>query len=108
METKTHKTLQETGNRNPFAVPENYFEDFAAGIDERVASKKLTLRKLLKPWMYMAAMFVGVFLMGNIFYTLYQQNKKQDVDLYDIYVMSQIDQSVVFDYYDLSETPGNE
>ena len=104
MERKPNKLLQECGNKNPFTVPENYFEEFAAGMDARVTSNQVTLKRLVKPWMYMAAMFVGLFLMGNVFYSIYQQNRNNDTDLYEMYLTSQIDQSVVFDYYEAVET----
>lgn len=99
MDKELHTILKETGNRNPFTVPENYFESFAAEIDTKIGKDILSAKKLLKPWFYMAAMFVGVFLMGNLFYTVYQNNREIEADLYEMYVMSQIDQTVVMDYY---------
>jgi hypothetical protein len=88
-------------------VPENYFESFAAEIDTKIAKDRLSAKKLLKPWFYLAAMFVGLFLMGNVFYVVYQNNRKMDADLYEMYVMSQIDQTVVLDYYPV-ESDDNE
>jgi len=99
MDKELHKILKETGNRNPFTVPENYFESFAAEIDTKIGKDRLSAKKLLKPWLYLAAMFVGLFLLGNVFYAVYQNNRKMDADLYEMYVMSQIDQTVVLDYY---------
>lgn len=107
METKRKITLQETGNKLPFTVPENYFENLALEMDSRIAAQNTTFKKLIRPWMYMAAMFVGVFLMGNVFYTIHQQNKSRDAEMYEMYVQSQIDESIVFDYY-LSETVNQE
>ncbi|MDD2284794.1 MAG: hypothetical protein PHQ11_05265 [Paludibacter sp.] len=91
--------LDKMGNKNPFTVPQNYFEDFAAEMDLRISAKQTTLKKLIKPWVYMAAMFIGLFLIGNLFYAIYHHNKTKQADLYEIYVMSQMDQSVLFDYY---------
>ena len=99
MDKELHTILKETGNRNPFTVPENYFESFAAEIDTKIGKDRLSAKQLLKPWFDMAAMFVGVFLMGNLFYTVYQNNREIEADLYEMYVMSQIDQTVVMDYY---------
>jgi len=99
MDKELNKILKETGNRNPFTVPENYFENFAVEIDTKIGKDRLSVKKLLKPWLYLAAMFVGLFLMGNVFYAVYQNNRKMDADLYEMYVMSQIDQTVVLDYY---------
>lgn len=99
VDKELNRMLRETGNRNPFTVPGNYFENFAADIETKITSEKLSAKKLLKPWLYMTAMFVGLFLMGNVFYVVYQNNRKMDADLYEMYVMSQIDQTVVLDYY---------
>lgn len=99
MDKELNKILKETGNRIPFSVPENYFNNFAAEMDAKIATEKISVIKLIKPWLYMAAMFVGVFILGNVFYDFYQNNKKIDDDLYELYVMSQIDQTVELDFY---------
>lgn len=107
MDKELHKILKETGNRNPFTVPENYFESFATEIETKIGKDRLSAKKLLKPWFYLAAMFVGLFFIGNVFYAVYQNNRKMDADLYEMYVMSQIDQTVVLDYYPV-ESDDNE
>ncbi len=55
-------------------VPEGYFDDFArrimAQIPEEVCAKeeaKRTVWQKIRPYVYMAAMFAGVYLMMNIF-----------------------------------------
>jgi hypothetical protein len=94
-----NEKLQEIGNKNPFSVPEGYFENFGADMDATISMGKVSAKKLLKPWLYMAAMFVGLFLTGNVFYAVYQRDSKIEEDLYELYLTSQIDQSVVLDYY---------
>ncbi len=65
--------LNEIGRKNPFKVPEGYFEqfpeDFMSRLPERTTEepKALNLWDRLKPWIYMAAMFAGIALIVRIF-----------------------------------------
>jgi len=58
---------------NPFKTPEGYFENFAAGIMSQLLdaaqnnAASVSLRQRVRPWIYMAAMFVGIALMIRIF-----------------------------------------
>lgn len=55
-------------------VPEGYFDDFARRMMEKlpesvpvIAAPKRTVWQKIRPYVYMAAMFAGVYLMMNIF-----------------------------------------
>lgn len=99
MKPNKHISLAEIGKELPFGVPENYFEHFAVQMDEQIVSKSIPVRKLLKPWMYMAAMFVGVLFSGQIFYNKYQNNTSLNAENYEFYVLSQVDETALIDYY---------
>lgn len=66
METKK-QTLEDIGNKVPFKVPENYFsqlnESIMANLPEKETPviKPITLWDKSKTWLYMAAMFFGLF-----------------------------------------------
>jgi hypothetical protein len=66
METKINK-LSEIEKRNPFTVPKDYFSRFNEHIMARlpekeiVEPKKVSMWDKAKPWVYMAAMFMGIF-----------------------------------------------
>ncbi|HHV86162.1 MAG TPA: hypothetical protein GXX42_10200 [Petrimonas sp.] len=66
METKINK-LSEIDKRNPFTVPEDYFTGFNQRImdclpeKETVKPKAVSMWDKTKPWIYMAAMFMGLF-----------------------------------------------
>ncbi|HOI80128.1 MAG TPA: hypothetical protein PLI30_11055 [Petrimonas sp.] len=66
METRINK-LSEIDRRNPFTVPEDYFSRFNEHImarlpeKEMVEPKKVSMWDKAKPWVYMAAMFMGIF-----------------------------------------------
>lgn len=104
MEKIDQKILEKFGNNNPFTVPEGYFEDFASNINAQIAGEQVTFKKLMKPWMYLAAMFVGIFLLANVFYAIHRQNINRDAELYEMYLMSQLDQTILYDYYAFSMT----
>jgi hypothetical protein len=103
---KKNMNLNEIGNRKPFAVPENYFEDFANNFEVQIALKPLSPLKLLRPWMYMAAMFLGVFFMSRVVYTVYTDNKIANAENYELYVMSQVNDVENLEYFEteVSET----
>lgn len=98
MKNKMNISLDEVGNELPFRVPENYFDQFACQIETQITPQHIAITKLMKPWMYMAAMFVGVLILAQVFYTLYNNNVKKS-DRYESYVLSQVDESSLMDYY---------
>ncbi|MCE2616694.1 MAG: hypothetical protein ACTTKN_03105 [Phocaeicola sp.] len=65
--------LKKVGTKNPFKVPDNYFENFNKNIMEKLPEKNVTPEKEItlwdkvKPWIYMAAMFAGIMLMFKMF-----------------------------------------
>ena len=68
------KILKNLGKKNPFTVPENYFEDFTQELMNKLPVKEAilpteepTLWQRIKPWLYMAAMFCGIMLSVRIF-----------------------------------------
>ena len=71
---KEDNILMKVGTQNPFRVPENYFEDFTQELMNKLPEKEPmqrlsepTLWQRVKPWVYMAAMFVGIMLSVRIF-----------------------------------------
>lgn len=68
--------LKKVGTKNPFKVPNNYFENFNKNIIEKfpeknvTPEKEITLWDKVKPWIYMAAMFAGIMLMFKMFNTI--------------------------------------
>lgn len=66
METKKH-SLADINKNVPFKVPENYFSQFNESIMAALPEKKIiptkpvTLWDKSKTWVYMAAMFLGLF-----------------------------------------------
>ncbi len=95
--------IDEIGNRVPFKVPENYFEDFATQFESQVVLKPVSVYKIIRPWMYMAAMFLGVFFMSRIVYTVYSEKKQlASAENYELYVLTQVNDVESLDTYELS------
>ena len=71
MKTKINKLKEIDQTKNPFKVPENYFAQFNEEImnllpeKEFVAARPVPLWDKVKPWVYMAAMFIGLYVTIN-------------------------------------------
>ena len=105
MDKRKHISLDEIGNKIPFSVPENYFEQFAVQMDDQMGVATIPVKRMLKPWMYMAAMFVGVLLLAQVVYSVYNNNKAKN-EMFELYVLSQMDDSHMADIY-FSDTNGS-
>lgn len=68
------KILRKVGTDNHFTVPEGYFENLTSEVMNKLPEKEksaFTLREptkwdKIKPWLYMAAMFVGAALIIRV------------------------------------------
>ncbi len=96
-----NKNLDEFGKTNHFKVPEKYFENFSDNLISSLPEKEnrkpeiISLWDRFKPWAYMAAMFVGIMLMVNIFVNNSKENGILSEDVHDIPV-AQIDEFYSF------------
>ena len=78
--------LRTVGTKNPFKVPEKYFENFTKDLMEKLPEKetaaaiKVTMWDRVKPWFYMAAMFAGLMLTFKMFQDISDraQNKTEN------------------------------
>ncbi len=73
MEKEDH-ILKKAGTKNPFTVPNGYFEKFTQDLmthlpekDTSMLYSEPTLWERVKPWIYMTAMFCGIMLSVRIF-----------------------------------------
>ena len=98
---KNNKNIltEEMTKELPFSVPENYFNQFADQMDKQTVFKKSIIRTVFKPWMYMAAMFVGILIMGQVFYTINRNNTTRNAENYETYVLSQVDENSLAEIY---------
>ncbi|MDR2474049.1 MAG: hypothetical protein LBD53_10945 [Tannerella sp.] len=84
--TEEKNTLDELLSRNPFRVPERYFEEFTANMMSRLpeqageqpTAKVIPLLARIKPLLYLAAAFTGVVILFNVFNGIATLNKTTD------------------------------
>lgn len=73
MKKEDSKILEKLGKDPGFKVPDNYFNDFNSKLMESLPEVKITEEEKttlwikVRPFVYMAAMFAGIWLMMNIF-----------------------------------------
>lgn len=86
MEKKT-SLLDEIGRKHGMKVPEGYFADFTEKMVERLPEREIplpeqpTLWLRIRPWVYMAAMFAGVWLMMKMFTGIFSVEKGATPDV---------------------------
>jgi hypothetical protein len=89
METKRTK-LDELKGRNPFKTPESYMEELAEQImsqlpeKPREEAKTISLFERIRPWLYMAAVFVGLIFLFKLFDRprVMEENRLHDKSLF--------------------------
>ncbi len=99
MDKKQKISLNEINKELPFTVPDNYFEDFATRITAQTSEQKVPVRKMLRSWLYMAAMFTGILLLANIAHTVYQRDVNLKIENYENYLLSQVDDVSLIEFY---------
>jgi len=102
--------LDELKGRQPFRVPEGYFEGFTDDFMRRLApeAKVISLYDRVKPWLYLAATFAGIIILFNIYNNksaemvkdgtaihVAIEDEEEDEDfidfIFELYAMSSID-----------------
>lgn len=128
MKTKK-QTLADINKNVPFKVPENYFSQFNESIIEALPEKKITpvkpvtLWQKSQTWVYMAAMFLGLFFTMKVIVdstdkynpkvntastTISQQDYWNDVKISEDDFFEYIEtQFIEEDYYDLIYNQNN-
>jgi hypothetical protein len=95
--------LEEIEKKNPFKTPEGYFEHLTANVLAQLPEKTeqeirtLSLWERVQPWVYMAAMFVGVMLMIRIFVgppPNLNLNSSADIEAFYLYYEEELTSSV--------------
>ena len=108
------KLKEKVGTKIPYSVPEGYFKSFKANLMEQLPEYpekprevKLSVWQRIRPYVYLAAMFAGIWCMMQIFHHVSQQTvSRQDQilaayepDSYDYY----LEESSVDAQYELED-----
>ena len=69
------KIKEVAGKGSPFSIPDNYFESFKSNLmaslpeyPEKPVEQKVSVWHRIRPYVYLAAMFAGIWCMMKIFY----------------------------------------
>lgn len=98
------KLRKELGMENPFRVPEDYFEGFTSQLMSRLPEKEKsdvfrtpTTWEKIRPWVYMAAMFVGAALIIRV------ASSRVDVPVHEQSVLADdTDMEIEMEYIDVA------
>lgn len=98
--------LRETvGKKNPFKVPENYFETFRSAIEnklppypEKPVERRVSAWQRFKPYVYLAAMFAGIWCMMKVFHNV-SQNQSIGVDNFQDKIALVMNDQETMDFY---------
>lgn len=100
--------LSKINRKSGMTVPDGYFDDFAARMsaklpmrepsrDDSVAKGSLWFR--IRPYVYMAAMFAGIWCMLNIFKIIGSQSTDLSIDNNPVIARALSNETFVNDYY---------
>lgn len=104
--------LKKYGKKNPFTVPEGYFQSFPERLMEQLPEKEVISEPeiktwdRIKPWVYMAAMFVGLMFTVRAFVGEERQAQSTGMDteisnyteIPDEYIDPIVNQTMMDDY----------
>lgn len=103
---KEDKLLEKAGRHTGMSVPEGYFESFASQMMEKLpaypeAPRPVTLStwQRIKPYVYMAAMFAGIWCMMKMFHMASQNAGAVHLDNPPEAVVLAMDQGDTYEYF---------
>lgn len=92
---------QRYGKENPFRTPEGYFEHLTDSIMSQLPEKTpqqhapIRMWDRVKPWLYMAAMFVGLMFTARMFMGKYTAKENQGTNTEVSYSVSEIPEEYI-------------
>ena len=98
--------LKDISKVDPFKAPEGYFENFTNGIMSQLPdvehedSTNVNLWHRVRPWVYMAAMFMGIFLMIRLFVDFPAQQRIKNYASGGLNLTSSSDIDDFYNYYE--------
>lgn len=101
---KQSEILDKVGRKSGMTVPEGYFADFAARMTEtlpplsRTEAPKRSFWQKARPYVYMAAMFAGIWLMMQMFGMMQSRNVDLSIEDYPGVITALNDEGFVKDY----------
>ena len=95
----------EVGNKVPFTTPDNYFEEFSAKIEQLLDKQEesnqainLSLWQRVQPYVYLAAMFIGLYVSITTFVKPSIQQKQKEQELVELAIQKELLLDEIDDY----------
>ena len=109
------KLKEKVGKKIPYRIPEGYFKSFKTGLmgtlpeyPQKSVPQKLSTWQKIRPYVYLAAMFAGIWCMMQIFHQVSTQAESRQQ-------LAAVTDSAIYDTYDpdsydlyVDETYGND
>jgi|YelNatPaOPRAMG01_1025707.scaffolds.fasta_scaffold00225_51 hypothetical protein len=84
-------------NRNPFIVPDHYFEDFQAKMERMVHPVVIPWYRHARAWVAVAAAVMGI-VVGTHFLSPTKTVTEKPLTEEESYILSQVDEPALIDY----------
>lgn len=106
---KNGNILEQIGGKSGYKVPDGYFEQFASRMKEQLPERDIpepeivSTWKRLSPYLYLAAMFAGVWLMVQVFVAPAAEEQKREQAIAEAkaeveeYLLYSVDDYVLFE-----------
>jgi hypothetical protein len=109
MKTENNNILDKIGRKDGMTVPNDYFADFQAKMEgmlpyneEAESTKKIKAPRSfwgrVRPYVYMAAMFAGVWCMVKMFSLFTPANVDLSIDNNEVLTKALSDENFIYDY----------
>lgn len=109
MEKKSYSILDKVARRDGMTVPDGFFEDFAARMSESLPFRKeaeegeppviqKSVWAHIRPYVYMAAMFAGIWCMLKMFTLMSPSNVDLSIDKNQILTEALGDDNFIYEY----------
>lgn len=103
---KEDKLINHVGRKTGMKVPDGYFEEFVVKTmaalpeyPEKPVAQPLSRWQRIKPYVYMAAMFAGIWCMMKMFHIASQNSQSANIDNPPESIVLALDDSETFDYF---------
>ena len=98
---KESEVIRKIGNKQPFTVPENYFENFSVCMDAKLKSTSVPVFRQTRTWMYMAAAVVGAALLVQPIVSAIQKNKETQLvyKQLDVFVEPELEEEQLLSFF---------
>lgn len=86
-------------NNRPFKVPDNYFEGLVSQMEQIPQQNNKTIFLYKYRWAYTAvASIIALVFIGQLFFNKIN-TPENSTDIYDSYILSQVSESSIVEYY---------